>query len=278
MSNVAEIFQVESPADLSMGQLLQLMTDKVNAEALEYNELIDQIENLDLELKGLSAINAKLTAELTEEIARSASLKEGNSQLMSRLSEVSESDRKARVSFDVATEALKRKALQVKELEEGLKKLKALGDPKRLVDNNRELRERNKSLMVLNESLKARNIEYEKSYKQLLDKSAFNQLPSFTSSTNEQLFIHPNLVSCETPEGPRNHVALTYWSSLGIGRLVTWNGDVPRFASFKHKTVDERFAPSTEAVEWATTWFKDNVAYSGEHQVLRTKFMVKERR
>ncbi len=280
MTNVAEIFQpaeaVEVP-NYSLAELVGMLAQKVDTEADEYNALADHADNLAVELQGIQALLAKTTQELADEKDRSASVIAGNTLLRNELAESKESDRKARVAFDVATEKLKKQAQQISELERALKALKECGDPKKLLEQNKNLRQRNSELMDLNEGLKKQNKAYEASHKELIEKAEFSQLPSYTSPTNEQLFIHPNLITCDTPEGPRRFVALTYWNALGIGRLVTWNGSVPQFASFKHKSVDERWAPSPEAVAWATKWFEDHVMEQGGHQVIRSKFQIKAR-
>ncbi len=282
MTNLAEILGPEDINDstvpnYSMAELVNMLAQKVDSEADEYNALADMHDNMLLELKASSALVTKLTLELDQEKDRSASVIAGNNMLRQQLTDVTESDRKARVAFDVATDKLKKQAQQIVELEKALKTLKEYGDPKKLLEQNKNLRERNKELMDLNDGLKKQNKSYENSHKELIEKAEFSQLPSYTTETNEQLFIHPNLVTCETPDGPRRFVALTYWNALGIGRLVTWNGSAPQFASFKHKSVDDKWAPSQEAVAWAAKWFQDHVMEQGGHQVIRSKFQIKAR-
>lgn len=284
----------------SADQLLQALAAHLDQNADDYNQLVDSYEQLHSDYSLLVLRDKELTKGFNEVTEKNNSLTKGNKLLMderqnhqrevtevnnryNELMQELQAERSEKQKFQRALEQSKtaQKTGQdaLSKAEQEIKALKAHGDPKKLIEQNKTLRAKNGELQ---EGIDAHKKVSENAVREIAAMmDHYGQLPSFTSPTMENVYIHPKSLKMIVPlDGvPTVHIfiALTYWTNEGIGRVITWDdkSDTLRFASFGHKTVDAKYAPSEEVRAWAKAWFNKNVSAQGVVQILRTKYQTK---
>ena len=286
---------------LEPASLLQQLALAIDTSADEYNELVDayeaqeeqlntaqltvalqqkQIEDLQQQIGQVQELQAQLDTlrekgqkvdQLQDQVQ---ALLEGNKVLMDERKKTAEDLRKAVTAFDVAYDKSVKGAARIKELESELKGIKQHGDPKKLIAANKTLRDRNTELTKQNETLRQ---QATKEMESLMEKAAPSLIEPSYSKDGENIYLHPQPLRMERDGQIMTLIALTWWSSTGIGRVVTWDGNkgIPHFASVGHKTVDAKLRPSQEALDWVCEWFKKNVQTVGDKQTFKTKYQIK---
>lgn len=284
----------------SADQLLHALAAHLDQNADDYNQLADKYEALDSDYRLLLLRDKELTQDFNEVTEKNNSLAKGNKLLMderqNHQSEVTEvNNRYNELMQELQTERSEKQKLQraleqskgaqratseaLTTAERELKELKAHGDPKKIIEQNKTLRAKNTELQQGIDQAKKVAIDAEKEVAAMMDH--YGQLPSFTSPTMENIYIHPKplKMSMDVNGVPTIHtfIALTYWTNEGVGRVITWDDKANklRFASFGHKTVDAKLAPSQPVLEWAQDWFDKNVIAQGVVQVFRSKYQTK---
>lgn len=289
---------------LEPASLLQQLALAIDTSADEYNELVDayeaqeeqlntaqltvalqqkQIEDLQQQIGQVQELQAQLDTlrekgqkvdQLQDQVQ---ALREGNKVLMDERKKTAEDLRKAVTAFDVAYDKSVKGAARIKELESELKGIKQHGDPKKLIAANKTLRDRNTELTKQNETLRQQATKATKEMESLIEKAAPSLIEPSYSKDGENIYLHPQPLRMERDGQIMTLIALTWWSSTGIGRVVTWDGKkgIPHFASVGHKTVDAKLRPSQEALDWVCEWFKKNVQTMGDKQTFKTKYQIK---
>ena len=289
---------------LEPASLLQQLALAIDTSADEYNELVDayeaqeaqlntaqltvalqqkQIEDLQQQIGQVQELQAQLDAlrekgqkvdQLQDQVK---ALRDGNKVLMEERKKTAEDLRKAVTAFDVAYDKSVKGAARIKELESELKGIKQHGDPKKLIAANKTLRDRNTELTKQNETLRQQATKATKEMEALMEKAAPSLIEPSYSKDGENIYLHPQPLRMERDGKIMTLIALTWWSSTGIGRVVTWDGNkgIPHFASVGHKTVDAKLRPSQEALDWVCDWFKKSVQTVGDKQTFKTKYQIK---
>ena len=295
---------IHSTQALEPASLLQQLALAIDTSADEYNELVDayeaqeaqlntaqltvalqqkQIEDLQQQIGQVQELQAQLDAlrekgqkvdQLQDQVQ---ALREGNKVLMDERKKTAEDLRKAVTAFDVAYDKSVKGAARIKELESELKGIKQHGDPKKLIAANKTLRDRNTELTKQNETLRQQATKATKEMESLMEKAAPSLIEPSYSKDGENIYLHPQPLRMERDGQIMTLIALTWWSSTGIGRVVTWDGNkgIPHLASVGHKTVDAKLRPSQEALDWVCEWFKKNVQTVGDKQTFKTKYQIK---
>lgn len=272
----------ESISDFSMSlsasQLLEKLQERFNQDAQDYNELADAYEALQLHVQQLTVSEANLKEQLAEQTSRADSLAEGNKLLMEARRELTKKLERAALGFEKAhTNELKWKQ-RAEQFEQELKALKKLGDPTKLITQNKTLREKNVDIQTKLGRVEQARQALAREMKDLARNGGdYHYLPSFTSDEGENVYIHPKRIDVIEQGEKYTKIALTHWTKDGIGRVVTWNGTDLLWASFGHKTVNSKFAPSQAAIDFAKGWFEKHVVPQGRVQAFRSDYQVKKK-
>lgn len=262
------------PADFNT--LLGLLQRRIDLEADEYNSVVDALAETQEELSTSQLKNNLLASELAELKVKVESLTAGNKLLMEK---TRDQEAKLRSGGDqlekaVRVEVLLKERCQV--LEAVVKELKSNGDPAKLLSQNKNLREKNGELLATNNRLQQ---QVNKAMSELKDLAKyggeFHYLPSYSSAEGENVYVHPKVIKVVEAGELHTKVALTYWRKEGIGRVITWDGEQLHFASFNHKQVDAKMAPSQEVVDFCQNWFLKNVVVHGKVQNMASSFRLK---
>lgn len=272
--NLENLVETRNP---TAAEILQQLNELINDDADDYNQLADAYKGLEDHCEEQTARIAGLMLQTDQLQAQVDALREGNKLLMGERNEVAAERNKAVKAFDVTLAKSVSLAAKVKELEAKLKTITQHGDPKKLIAANKTLRERNVELMQQNDKFKLRAIEATKEMEAVITRAgAAATLPSY-SKGGENIYIHPEPLSMERDGKVMKLIALTFWTTIGIGRVVTWDNekDQPHFASVNHKTVDAKLRPSQEALDWVVDWFRAHVITVGNVQQIKTKYQVK---
>lgn len=284
----------------SADQLLHALAARFDDNAEDYNQLVDSYEQLHSDYSLLVVRDKESTKLINELTEKNTSLAKGNKLLMderqnfhgelnelnNRVNSLLQELQTERIEKQKAIRGLEQsKTVQTKaqqdleSLQRELKELKAHGDPKKIIEQNKTLRAKNTELQQGIDLAKKTARDAEKEVAAMMDH--YGQLPSFTSPTMENIYIHPKplKMSINVNGVPTIHtfIALTYWTNEGVGRVITWDDKANklRFASFGHKTVDAKLSPSQPVLEWAHDWFDKNVLAQGVVQVFRSQYQTK---
>ena len=258
-------------------QELQAQLDALREKGQKVDQLQDQVQALREGNKVLMDALREKGQKVDQLQDQVQALREGNKVLMDERKKTAEDLRKAVTAFDVAYDKSVKGAARIKELESELKGIKQHGDPKKLIAANKTLRDRNTELTKQNETLRQQATKATKEMESLMEKAAPSLIEPSYSKDGENIYLHPQPLRMERDGQIMTLIALTWWSSTGIGRVVTWDGNkgIPHFASVGHKTVDAKLRPSQEALDWVCDWFKKSVQTVGDKQTFKTKYQIK---
>lgn len=299
LDTVIHSIQTPQPATL-----LQQLAEAIDSSADDYNALADayeqqqerlinaelvialkqsEISELKKQLEQLPELQAQLdvfrekSKKTDELLAQVQSLQEGNKLLIRSRQELTEELKKTKTAFEVAYDKSVKSVLKIKELQTELSSIKQHGDPKKLIAANKTLRDRNIELTKQNETLNKESARAIKEMEKMMEKAAPSLVEPSYSKNGENIYLHPQPLKVQRDGKIMTLIALTWWNTAGIGRVVTWDTekDVAHFASVGHKTVDAKLKPSQEALDWICAWFRKNIQTVGSNQTFKTQFQIK---
>lgn len=271
-AKVFDFSQAQSESDLTIESVLNPVLERFQ----EQEALIEALTAKNVEL-----LYAKNTSEKNN-VQLSSTLKEFNSQIelltheleSSRI--VSEGFSQALEQLDPEIQSLKRQIENQRSanmqlanenvgLQKELKQAKKSGDPKKLIELNKSLREKNTTLTNALNKVKTELKQLEKAVNSTKNEE---ERLSYSSAKGECVILRSSKLHIKTPVGKGWYIAFEYWCPQGIGRLITWNGEQLNFADGGSEEINRVVAPSQEIVAWTKAWFMKNVKIEGSDQVI----------
>lgn len=255
---------------LSPSELLQELQARFDQDADDYNTLVDTCEELQARNNTLALQVDSQLKEINELRAQNESLIAGNKHLLAEglqnrknLELSGKQLEKAR-----ALEGAQQHRIQV--LEKQVKEITAHGDIKKIIEQNKTVRAKNMEVLAELSKVKRLLADSDKLLSQsVLRGGEYYNLPIYRAPNDQVIYMHDKRIRVVREGVEHWLIPMTMFTPEGIGRLITWNGEDPQFATTGHKTVDQKLAPHPELVEFVRTWFRENISIQGTNQMIR---------
>lgn len=257
---------------MSPNELLAELQARFDSDTEDYNAVVDECERLQNNCDVLILQVSTLQTQLDDLKSQNESLIAGNKHLLAEGLQM----RKNLELSGKQLEAARRKEQASTEksavLEKRVKELTAHGDIKKIIEQNKTQRERNSEL--LNELSKVKRLLADSD--KLLDQCVvrggeYFNLPIFRAPNDQVIYMHDKRTRVMRDGVEHWVIPMTMFTPEGVGRLMTWDGERVHFASTGHKTADQKLAPHQDLVDFAATWFRENISIQGVNQMLRKR-------
>ncbi len=263
---------------LSPNELLIELQARFDHDAEEFNQLAELCEQQDSQIQAMTSELEKLKLELLQSQDKCESLISGNRVLM-------EENRTLKKNLDLSgQQIIKLRNSETSWIEKSreqdrtIRSLREHGDPKKLLDQNKTIRAKNAELSSELEKSKRLVKDLDKMLNESVVRGGeYFNMPIMKTPNGQHVYMHDKFINVIQNGIEVSVIPMSLWNADGIGRTITWDGKDVHFASFGHKTVDQKHAPEPEVVEFVRQWYEDNVLTQGVRQVMRQKkYMVKK--